>query len=204
MREGNITQDGLDLKAYWEIFRKSWWILALSVIGISASAYFVSKSITPIYEARAKILVQGGQAPGVPTVDDIQASERLARNYSDLIKTRPVLELVIESLSLPYGPGTLSGKISVRSPRSLIEITAKDPEPQRASLIANTTAQMFIEDSRDRQFNQIAQFQSSLSQYGIREDPTLIAALASTLSTLSIAEPAIPSSPLPVPTSGLT
>ena len=154
-------------------------------MGIATAAFFASKSITPIYEARAKILVQGGQAPGIPSVGDIQASEQLAQSYSDLIKTRPILEQVIESLSLPYGPSTLSGKISVRSPRSLIEIKAKDPDPGQASQIANTIARTFIEDFRDRQFNQIALFQAALGQYGITDDPTLIAAQAATLSTLS-------------------
>ena len=50
----------------------------------------------------------------------------------------------------------------------------------------------FYEDFRDRQFTQIAQFQASLGQYGITQDASIIAAQAATLTTLSIAERAIP------------
>jgi non-specific protein-tyrosine kinase len=189
-----MTQEGQYLRTSWLIFRNGWWILTLSVVVAALAAFFVTRGITPIYEASTKILVQGGQSPGVPSIYDIQASEQLATNYSDLIKTRPILEQVIESLSLGYGPGTLSSKISIRSPRSLIEIKAEDRDPQVAAQISNTTAQTFIDNFRDRQFSQIAQFQASLGQYGITEDPTLIAAQAATMSTLSIAEPAVPPS----------
>ena len=148
----------------------------------------------PIYDATAKILVQGGQAPGIPSVSELQASHQLAENYSDLIKTRPMLERVIDSLSLPYSAELLSRRISVKSPRSLIEIKASDPDPQLASQLANATAQTFTEDFRDRQFTEIAQFQASLGQYSITSDATLITAQAATLSSLSVAEPAIPAS----------
>ena len=194
MLESEATQEGLDLRAYWGILRRRWWILVLSVVSIATTAFFVSNSITPIYDATAKILVQGGQAPGIPTAGEIQASQQLAKNYSDLIKTRPILNQVIDSLSLSYNAGVLSGKISIKSPRSLIEIEASDPDPQMASQIANATAEIFIEDFRDRQFTEIAQFQASLSQYGITNDASLITAQAATLSSLSIAEPAIPAS----------
>ena len=104
------------------------------------------------------------------------------------------MERVVEELSLPYGAGVVASKITVSSPRSLIQINASDPDPQRAADLANTTAIIFIDDFRNRQFTQIAQFQSSLSQYGITDEPGVIAAQASTLSTLSVVEEAIPSS----------
>lgn len=169
-------------------------MLALSVVGVVTAAFIVSNSVTPVYDATAKILVQGGQSPGIPSVGEIQASQQLANNYRDLIKTRPILEKVIDSLSLSYSAGALAGKISVTNPRSLIEIKASDPDPQMASRIANSTAQIFIEDFRDRQFTEIAQFQASLGQYGITIDTSVITAQAATLSSLSVAEPAIPAS----------
>ena len=135
-----------------------------------------------------------GQSPGAPSLSEIQASQQLAQNYGDLIKTRPTLTKVIQELSLSYGPNTLSKKITVGSPRSLIEIMVSDPDPQLAAQIANTVAGTFIDDFRTREFNQIAQFQASLSQQGIGQDPGVIAAQAATISRLSIVEGAIPPS----------
>ena len=194
-----MEENGLNLRAYGSILSKWWWVLTLGVVGAAVAGYLVSYTITPIYDSSAKILVQGGQTPGVPTAGDVQTSERLARSYSDLIENRPVLEKIVELLALPYGPDALSGKISVSSPRSLIIIKASDPDPLLAADIANVTARTFIDDFRDRQFTQIAQLQASLGQYGITEDSSLVSAQAATLSTLSIVEGAIasasPSSP---------
>jgi capsular exopolysaccharide synthesis family protein len=198
-----IEERGLDLRAYGAILFKWWWIFALGVMGAAIAAYLVSQTMIPIYDASTKVLVQGGQTPGVQTHSDVQANERLAKNHSDLIKTRPILEKVVELLALPYGPATLSGKVSVTSPRTLINIKASDPDPQMAADIANVTAQTFIDDFRDRQFTQIAQFQASLGQYGIVEDPNLISAQAATLSTLSIVEGAIAASYPSSPRTGL-
>lgn len=194
-----MQDPGMDIRAYWRIFRKWWWVLGLGVVGAVLIAFFLNGTLTPIYGAKAKILVQGRQTPRLPSVGETEASQQLARNYSDLIKTRPIQLLVVQQLSLPYGPGTLSGKISVSSPRSLIEIRVSDPDPELAAKISNTTARTFIDEFRSRQFLQIAQFQASLSQYGIVQDPSIIAAQASTMSTLSIVEealaPSAPSSP---------
>ena len=187
-----MENEALDLRAYWQALLAWWWILLLGVVGASLGAYFVGKSTVPIYEAKTKMLVQGGRTLGSPSLSDIQLSRQLARNFSDLIRTRPVLEKVTQELSLPYGGDSLSNKIVVSNPSSLIVILVRDPNPELAAAIANTTAEIFINDSLDRNFAQIAQFQALLNQYGINQDSSIIAAQASTLGTLSIVEEALP------------
>ena len=185
---------GLDLKDYLRILLRWWWIPVLGIVGGGVIAFFITNAMTPVFNASAKVLVQGGQNVGGPTASDIEASQQIARTYSDLIKTRPIMERVAEELGLPYGAGVVASKITVSSPRSLILIKASDPDPQVAADLANTTAIIFIDDFRNRQFTQIAQFQTSLSQYGITDEPGVIAAQASTLSTLSVVEDAVASS----------
>ncbi len=171
--------------------------MLLGVMVGATAGFIVSSSRPVIFEATSKVLVQRGVSPGTPSLSDIQASQQLAISYGDLIKTRPILDRVVETLSLPYGTDALSGKFSVTSPRSLIEIKAFDQDPEMAMSLANAIAQSFIGKLRDQQFLQIAQFQSSLAQYGINEDPGIIAAQAATVSTLRMAEEAgLPSAPL--------
>ena len=154
----------------------------IRIVGGGLIAFFVSGTMIEIYDAKVKVLVQGGQTPGAPSPSEIEASRQLARNYGDLITTRPILDKVRRELNLDENFGSLSDKVSVNSPRSLIEIRVKDPDPDLAAELANTIAQIFIDDFRSRQFAQIAQFQSSLNQYGILQDPSIIAAQASTFS----------------------
>ncbi len=192
-----MGETDVNLRVYLRILRRWWWLLGVGVVGAAVIGWLVTGSQTPIYEAKVKVLVQGGQSPGAPTFGDIQTSEALASSYTDLIKTRPILEQVAEDPDIPYGAAALAGKINVSSPRSLIEIKAKDPDPEVAANIANTVAQTLIDSFRSRQFAQIAQLQASLSQAGIPPDSSIIAAQAATISTLAIVEGALPpSSPL--------
>ncbi|MBI4199366.1 MAG: polysaccharide biosynthesis tyrosine autokinase [Chloroflexi bacterium] len=194
-----MNDEGLDLRAYWRVVIRWWWVVALGLLAGILTAYFISRSMTPMYKATVKVLAQGGQSLGPPAASDILTSQQLATSYQDLIKTRSNLDKILERLSLPYGPSSLAGKISVSTPRSIISISVMDPSPEQAATIANTTAEVFIEDFRDRQFTQIARFQASLSQYQIANTSDILAAQAATLNTLSVLEDAVPPSSPPGP-----
>ena len=187
-----MEEAGIELRFYLRNLQRWWWLLLLGAVGGAVAAYFLSGLITPSYESTAKVLVQGGETPATPLLPEEQASQDLARTYRDLIKTRPILERVIQDLSLPYDTERLSEKLSVSSTRSLIEMTVDDPDAEVAASIANTTAVIFIEDFRNKQVAQIAELQGSLSQQGIVDETSIIRALASTLSTVSIVEEAKP------------
>ena len=189
----------LNLRDYWRIAFRWWWIILLGMLGGAVAMFLVSGAQTPIYNASIKILVQSRQDPGLPSFSEIEASREIARNYGELVKTRPILSQTIADAGLPYTTGKLRSKISVGTSRSFITIIGKDPDPVLAAKIANTTAQAFIDDFRRRQFTEIASFQASLDQFGIQNDPSIVAAQASAISTLSIVEqadpPGSPSSP---------
>ena len=156
-------------------------------------AVFLGEAETPLYTAEVKVLVQGGQTLGAPTLGDIQTSEALASTYSDLIKTRPVLNRVVQELDLSYDAESLSGQIEINSPRSFIEISVTDKDPNQAAEIANSVGQSFIDDFRARQLATIAQFEASLRPLGIEERTAdIIAAQAAAISTLTIVEQALP------------
>ena len=61
----------------------------------------------------------------------------MAKTFGDLVETQPNLRLVVDELSLPYGPDALAGKVDVSNSVSLIEITVSDRDPQLAAKIAN-------------------------------------------------------------------
>ena len=174
-------------------------MFALAVLAGALAGSLFNKNPTPIYEASTMVLVEGRQTPGTPSSSDLRTSAELAAYYSSLIKTRSILEKVAEQLPAGYDVGRLSGALRVTSPGSFIEIGARDRDPVLAADIANISAQTFIEDLQERQFAQIAQFQASLSQYGISQDPSIIAAQVATMQTLSILEeartPTQPSNP---------
>ncbi len=153
------------------------------MIGAMLLGYFYDQSKTPIYRASTRILVEGTFAPGSSA--DSQTSE--IKTFSDLVTTRPIRDQVTSQLGLPQQPS-----ISASNFRSFIDITARHKDAVMAADIANTTAEVFIQDLRARQFTQIAQFQASLAQYGVVQDPAFIASQTARIANLSVIDPASP------------
>ena len=182
----------LDIGQYFRNLVRWWWLLVLGAVGGGLTAFLLTGGGVPVYEANAKVLVQGTQSPGITSASDLVVSEQLADAYGQIIKTRSVMEKASERLSFQYSPDALSDTINIISSGSVIVIQVRDPDPVVAAEIANVTAQVFIEDFRERQLIQIARFQGALRQYGIDLDPNVSVAQATMMSIFSILEEARP------------
>jgi len=177
---------------------RHWWVFAICIAVPVAAVLFLGTRETDKYRSEAKILVRGAQAPIAPSVGEIQASRELAGYYQDLVKTRSVLERVIERLNLPYSAESLRSRINVSAVRSLLFISATDASPQNAAAIVNSVAEEFVADSHDRQLRELAALQRSLEEYGLPADGTLMNARIGDVSILSVIEPGLPAS-APIP-----
>ncbi len=192
MQEGT-----LDIKRYWRLFVKWWWLFALCVGAAAAATYFQTASMPPLYRSSVKIVVESHQLPGVPNAGDIRNSVTLAQTYSTFIETGPVLREVDSRLGNSYGTGRLAGMIDVVTFQNVIEIGATARDPAEAAAIADVTARAFISNQLDRQVSQLRQFQDALEQYGINQSADLVASQAAMLNVLNILDPATqPSRPL--------
>ncbi|HUG15205.1 MAG TPA: polysaccharide biosynthesis tyrosine autokinase [Thermomicrobiales bacterium] len=138
--------DLLKLAARW------WWILLLFPITSATTAYAVSLSITPEYEANATLLVEESQTLGTSTYNDILANERRAQTYVRLIGTRQVADATVERLDLPISTDDLLAKLSASSIRDtqLISIRVTDTDPETAALIATTVGEVFVDQLREQ------------------------------------------------------
>ena len=137
----------MQLARYLRLFRRWWWLLALGVLIGGGSAYGISQVMTPVYQASATLLVNQTQTPGTIAYNDILTSERLTKTYRELISKRPVLEDVIEELDLTMGAGELAALITVEAiaDTQLLRLFVEHSDPEQARLLANATAQAFIE-----------------------------------------------------------
>lgn len=133
--------------------RRWWWVLVLCPVLAAGVAFLVSSAMTPIYRAQATLLVEQSQVPGTTQYNDILAAERLSRTYSRLVTSRSVLEETITRLNLLLTPEELEKQIEVTPVRDtqLVQVAVLDPSPERAATIANTLAQVFIEQQQQRQ-----------------------------------------------------
>lgn len=85
------------------------------------------------------------------TQTEVTLNRNLVESYTQVVKSRKVLDQVNNKLVYGYSYDALAGKISVSSLKNteIIKITATDGEPSRAKEIANKTAEVFIAEVKD-------------------------------------------------------
>jgi len=148
----------LELRSILSFLSRRWWFLVLGALIAGMTAYFFTRSMTPVYEATASILVVNQapvDRPGVPgtepgTLSDILINDRLMKTYVELVDRPIILEVVSQRLDRVYSSGDLGTKVSVSNrplDTQILQISVKDSSPGQAALIANTTAQAFIEEN---------------------------------------------------------
>lgn len=144
------TEYEIDLKEIFHMLQKRW----VLITGITVSALIVSAIVsffllTPIYEASTTMIVSYKQnQESVMTYNDLQTSQKLVATYTEIVKSELVSDAVINKLNLELSPKELIDKISVSQvgQTEILKLTVKDEDPELATLIANTIAQVFKED----------------------------------------------------------
>jgi len=167
-----------ELRHYIGLVWRWVWLLILATILAGVSAYFVSKRMTPIYQASTTLLIN--EAPSTKTTDysSILTSERLAQTYSEMLTKKPVLESVINNLSLSIEVKDLQKMVTVEMVRDtqLINIVVEDTNPVRASNIANELTKVFAELTSSLQASRYASSKENLEIQLTRIDEQIQAA----------------------------
>jgi capsular polysaccharide biosynthesis protein len=119
--------------------------IILVTVVITGSALGFSLNQTPTYVASVKMLVSQ-KSPGGPNLGgDIAGLQEVALTVARAVDTEPVAQGVVEQLNQPeLSAGEVLANMSVEpDPGTMfINVSYKDPDPQRAQLIANTIAEM--------------------------------------------------------------
>ena len=142
----------LDLYAIWRIFVKRWRIIVLvPILAVVVTALVCIIFITPQYSASTSLIVMKRTDYSQIVVQDIQVSRQLVMTYREIAQSPRVLEKVIQKANLPYNYSTLREKVEVTPVRDteVFEISATDPSPRMAALIANQVAAVFMEEVLD-------------------------------------------------------
>lgn len=104
----------------------------------------------PTYQASTTLLVNQGRGIAAPDYESVLMSQQLTRTYAELLKKRPLYEMVITSLQLEITPDRLMRNVRVSTIRDtqLIVVTVYDRSPQRAADIANELVRVLREQDR--------------------------------------------------------
>ncbi len=168
-------EDTIDLRQYLDLLRQWAWLIVLAAVLAGATAFVVSQVMTPIYQAKTRILIKEPPSTKSSEYSALLTSERLAKTYSEMLTTQPVLAEVIQELGLDYTVKELKDVITVKQiPNTqLIEVSVEDPSPQRAADIANTLVTVFsarvneierqsFEAAKQRLLDQMKSFEANI------------------------------------------
>lgn len=147
----------IDLLELVQVLWKRKWIIFLLVAVAAVTAYVVSSRMTPIYETSTTILVKdNAEAAAMPFLDVLGGqTERTALNYVEILKSRTLMERVVERLGMDAPVGSkefdeLKGAVSVQPLKGTdtIKISVQLDDPALAAQIANTLVDVFIEENQ--------------------------------------------------------
>jgi len=138
-----------DLRQYWRLLKKWWWLLAIGMIIPLMTSLQVTSQQPALYQARVVLMVGTTLQSTDPDAREIGIAERLARSYAEMVRYRPVTNEVIRKLGLQRSPEQLAGQIVafVSPEANLLEIRVTDTNSRAAALIANALADELIRQS---------------------------------------------------------
>jgi polysaccharide biosynthesis transport protein len=133
----------------WPLLWRHRWLIAGITLLVAGTTAVISKTQTPIYQSSAALVVN--QPETQQSFDTVRANETYARTLARLVRSVEVAERVVQRLPQSSGldlqPRAALSKMDFAqvNETQLLEITAEDPVPARAQLLAQTWADTFVE-----------------------------------------------------------
>ena len=145
----------INLKELWSYYKKYLVYIVIIAVLCALGMYFYSENVKkPMYSSSSKVvLVKDGDTTndnGI-TQNDINLNQKLVSTYTQIIKSKLVVNRVNEELDLNYTYDKLLGEIGVTAvdDTELLKITVTDKNPETATTIANKIAEVFGEEVKD-------------------------------------------------------
>src|SRR5690625_857651 len=115
---GTSMEETISLQEIFQVIKKRFLLIVSFVVGAALLAAIVSYFVlTPKYEATSQFIVnQGTDDPNAQvSVNDIRTNVELINTYEVIIKSRAILEEVVNELNLDYSASALERNIEVTS-----------------------------------------------------------------------------------------
>lgn len=140
--EKRVEEEKIDLiEIFFVLKQKILWILATGLLFGCGAAVYTQFCIAPTYTSTSSMLVLSKETT-LTSMADLQLGTQLASDYQVLIKSKPVMEQVIENLDLKVSPNTLKGMVSIENPANtrILNVSITSTDPQQAKIIVDELA----------------------------------------------------------------
>jgi capsular polysaccharide biosynthesis protein len=143
----------IDLKEVLNYFKsKILWIILAVVLVVGAGNIYQAITRKPLYSSDTSvILVSNNTNQSSANLSELQINKNLVSTYTEIIKSRKVLEPVIENLELANTYTELKSRVGVTAigDTQLIKISVSDRNPDIAKQTADEIARVFIREVKE-------------------------------------------------------
>ncbi len=142
----------IDLKELFDFFLKKAILIiiivsAVCIVGCIRGIFLK----TPMYSSSTTVVLSASNSNAGLTTSDVTLNKNLVATYAQIVKSRRILNQVIDGLKLNIKYETLNSHISVSAINNteIIRIRVSDKNPELARDIANETAKVFVSEIGD-------------------------------------------------------
>lgn len=154
MQSANDDVIEIDLKDLFGYLLHRVWVIAACGITAALVGFLISRfAVTPLYKSTTTVYILNKQDTSNSdlTYSDLQPDSQLTMDCALLIKSRTVLEQVLETYNLDISYGTFAEQVDVEtvSDTRSINITVTNPDPTMAMLLADQVRKVAAEHITD-------------------------------------------------------
>lgn len=144
----------INIKNFMKIIVKNIFLILIVSVVCSIGMFVYSKYLkTPMYETYTTVVLTKSTSTTLDqiTQNDISLNQKLVLTYSELIKSKLILNKTINELDLDYSAKELSKLIKVDQIENteILKISVKNEEPKLAKDIANTITSVFSNEAEE-------------------------------------------------------
>ncbi len=150
--EKKMEEQSIDLiEIFYVLKQKILWILAAGLLFGCGAAAYTQFCIAPTYTSTSSMLVLSKETT-LTSMADLQLGTQLASDYQVLIKSKPVMEQVIENLNLKISPNALKGMVSITNPANtrILNVSVTSTDPKLAKILVDELAAVSSEYVGDK------------------------------------------------------
>ena len=129
----------IDLRElFYVLLGKIWIIILVTALGLGIAAGYTLAFVQPIYSSTATLYVMT-KSTSITSLTDLQVGSSLTQDYQVFIKSRPVVDKVIEELELDMSYEQFVSNLSVENPANtrFIDITVNHHDAYMAKTIVD-------------------------------------------------------------------
>lgn len=135
--------DTLPEQTYFNLLRRFGILLLIAAVLGAASAYYLTRFITPTYEATTTLLVtQQSPVPGVPM--ELEESARVTGVLAQFVTTQPVLERAEQAGVTGLTASEIGQQVEVEFQEVFLRVTGAASTPEGAQAISSVVTDAFI------------------------------------------------------------